>query len=167
MTSHRKKKLPIIHDRREREAGNMLRVEQIDLEFSNGARRTYSRMKPRGLGAVIIVPMLDAETVLLAREYAAGLHHYEIGLPKGRLEKGESIIEAAQREMKEEIGYGAHRLERQDLPAWHEAAALLRPGRGQPRLCRTRCPSAGNARQCGAAVRRDCRLIGMPGREVS
>ena len=104
------KRLPKIRARREREAGKMLRVEQIDLEFSNGQRRTYHRMKPSGLGAVIIVPMLDDETVLLAREYAAGLHHYEIGLPKGRLEHGESILEAAQREMKEEIGYGAHDL---------------------------------------------------------
>lgn len=110
MTDNSKKILPIIHDRREREAGRMLRVEQVDLEFSNGERRTYHRLKPRGLGAVIIVPMLDNETVLLAREYAAGLHHYEIGLPKGRLEEGESIIEAAQREMKEEIGYGARDL---------------------------------------------------------
>lgn len=111
MTDRReKKKLPIVHGRREREAGKMLRVEQIDLEFSNGQRRTYHRMKPSGLGAVIIVPMLDNETVLLAREYAAGLHHYEIGLPKGRLEHGETIIEAAQREMKEEIGYGARDL---------------------------------------------------------
>jgi len=110
MTDGRKKELPIIHDRREREGGKMLRVEQVDLEFSNGERRTYHRMKPSGLGAVIIVPMLDNDTVLLAREYAAGLHHYEIGLPKGRLEKGESILEAAQREMKEEIGYGARNL---------------------------------------------------------
>lgn len=110
MTEGRKKKLPIVHDRREREAGKMLRVEQVDLEFSNGERRTYHRMKPSGLGAVIIVPMLDDETVLLAREYAAGLHHYEIGLPKGRLEEGETILEAAQREMKEEIGYGARHL---------------------------------------------------------
>ena len=110
MTERRRKKLPIVHQRREREAGKMLRVEQVDLEFSNGERRTYHRMKPSGLGAVIIVPMLDNDTVLLAREYAAGLHHYEIGLPKGRLEKDESILEAAQREMKEEIGYGAHDL---------------------------------------------------------
>jgi ADP-ribose diphosphatase len=105
-----KKPLPIVHDRRERAAGDLLRVEQVDLEFPNGERRTYSRMKARGLGAVIIVPMLDDATVLLAREYAAGLHHYEIGLPKGRLEQGESILEAAQREMKEEIGYGARSL---------------------------------------------------------
>ena len=89
----------------------MYHVEQLDLEFSNGERRLYYRMKTSGLGAVIIVPMLDDETVLLAREYAAGLHHYELGLPKGRLEEGESILEAAQREMKEEIGYGAKNLE--------------------------------------------------------
>jgi len=104
------KTLPIIHERRDRDASRMFRVEQIDLEFSNGERRSYHRMKTRGLGAVIIVPMLDEETVLLAREYAAGLHHYEIGLPKGRLEEGENIIEAADREMKEEIGYGANEL---------------------------------------------------------
>jgi len=105
------KKLPIIHARSDRDAREMYRVEQLDLEFSNGVRRSYFRMKTRGLGAVIIVPMLDENTVLLAREYAAGLHHYEVGLPKGRLEPGETILEAAQREMKEEIGYGARRIE--------------------------------------------------------
>ena len=48
------RRLPKVHARREREAGKMLRVEQIDLEFSNGQRRTYHRMKPSGLGAVIM-----------------------------------------------------------------------------------------------------------------
>jgi ADP-ribose diphosphatase len=105
------KKLPVIHGRQDQNDRNMYQVEQLDLEFSNGERRQYYRMKTHGLGAVIIVPMLDDETVLLAREYAAGLHHYEVGLPKGRLERGESILEAAQREMKEEIGYGANNLE--------------------------------------------------------
>jgi ADP-ribose diphosphatase len=105
------RQLPLVHERRDRDASRMFAVEQLELEFSNGVRRTYHRMKTHGLGAVIIVPMLDDETVLLAREYAAGLHHYEIGLPKGRLEKGESIIEAAERELKEEIGYGAGRLQ--------------------------------------------------------
>lgn len=106
------KKLPVIHARIDRDAGEMYRVEELDLEFSNGARRRYYRMKTQGLGAVIIVPMLDDETVLLAREYAAGLHHYEVGLPKGRLESGETVLEAAQREMKEEIGYGARQIEK-------------------------------------------------------
>jgi ADP-ribose diphosphatase len=104
------KKLPVIHGRQDRNDRKMYQVEQLDLEFSNGERRLYYRMKTSGLGAVIIVPMLDDETVLLAREYAAGLHHYEVGLPKGRLEQDESILDAAQREMKEEIGYGARDL---------------------------------------------------------
>jgi ADP-ribose diphosphatase len=94
-----------------RAPGDTFRIQELELEFSNGERRTYHRMDPRGLGAVIIVPMKDKDTVLLAREYAAGLHQYEIGLPKGRLERGESVLEAAQREMKEEIGFGAKHLE--------------------------------------------------------
>ena len=105
------KQLPVIHSRQDRTDKKMYRVEQLDLEFSNGQRREYYRMKTHGLGAVIIVPMLDETTVLLAREYAAGLHHYEVGLPKGRLEDGETILDAAQREMKEEIGYGGKHLE--------------------------------------------------------
>ena len=84
--------------------------EKLELEFSNGQTRSYTRLITHGLGAVIIVPMLDEKTVLLAREYACGLHHYELGLPKGRVERGESRLEAANREMKEEIGYGARDL---------------------------------------------------------
>lgn len=99
--------LPVIHARRPKDPSKLFEVEQLDLEFSNGERRTYERMKSRGLGAVIIVPMQDDNTVLLVREYAAGLHQYEIGLPKGRLEHNESVLEGAQRELKEEIGFGA------------------------------------------------------------
>ena len=105
------KPLPVIHDRKMQGSNRILGLEQLELEFSNGVERTYFRMQTHGLGAVIIVPLLDPDTVLLAREYAAGLHHYELGLPKGRLEEGETILEAANREMKEEIGYGARRLE--------------------------------------------------------
>lgn len=102
----------MIRQKSDQDAAEMYRVEKLHLEFSNGQQRQYYRLKTRGLGAVIIVPMLDDDTVLLAREYAAGLHHYEVGLPKGRLEKGETVLEAAQREMKEEIGYGANRLDK-------------------------------------------------------
>jgi len=103
--------LPKILESRWRTPGEKFKIQELELEFSNGERRTYQRMSPSGLGAVIIVPIKDEDTVLLAREYAAGLHQYEIGLPKGRLEKGESVLEGAQREMKEEIGFGAKRLE--------------------------------------------------------
>lgn len=103
-------RLPKIHDRRELDPGKLFRIEQLDLEFSNGERRRYERLQSKGLGAVIVVPMRDDDTVLLVREYAAGLHHYEIGLVKGRLEPGESILEAAQRELQEEAGFAAREL---------------------------------------------------------
>ena len=103
-------KLPRIHARREHEPGKRFKVERLDLEFSNGEKRTYERLRSQGLGAVIVVAMRDDDTVLLVNEYAAGLHHYELGLVKGRLEHGESVLEGAQRELMEEIGFGARDL---------------------------------------------------------
>jgi ADP-ribose diphosphatase len=104
------KELPRVLDRSMTRPGDWMQRERLELEFSNGVKRTYSRLITHGLGAVIVVPMLDRETVLLAREYACGLHHYELGLPKGRIEEGEPALDAANRELKEEIGYGAHDL---------------------------------------------------------
>lgn len=103
-------KLPIIHGRRDIAQSTFLRAEQLDLEFSNGERRTHERLKSSGLGAVIIVPMLDDDTVLLVNEYATGLERFELGLPKGRLDRDETAEQGANRELKEEVGYGARRL---------------------------------------------------------
>jgi len=102
-------KLPIIHHSEENDFG-VYRRETLDLEFSNGERRKYERLKSRGHGAVIIAAVPDPQTVLLIREYAAGMHRYELGLPKGRMDAGESIFDAANRELKEEVGFGAHKL---------------------------------------------------------
>ena len=102
--------LPVIHARRERRPADLFKVEQLDLEFSNGERRTYERLVSRGLGGVIIVAMLDEERCLLVREYACGFHRYELCLPKGRLEHDETILEGANRELQEECGYGARDL---------------------------------------------------------
>ncbi len=100
--------LPIIHGRQEQ--GGDSRRETIDLEFSNGERRRYERVRSGGHGSVIIAALPDPQTVLLIREYAAGVHRYEIGLPKGRMDAGESVLEAANRELKEECGFGARQL---------------------------------------------------------
>lgn len=102
--------LPIIHNRQERRPADLFKVEQLDLEFSNGERRQYERLLSRGLGAVIVVAMPDEEHVLLVREYACGFHRFELGLPKGRLEANESLLEGANRELQEECGYGANQL---------------------------------------------------------
>ncbi len=105
------RKLPTIHATRDVTHSRLLRIEQLDLEFSNGARRTYERLKTGGPGAVIMVPMLDDKTVLLVREYGGGVGRYELGLPKGRLDPGETAEQGADRELKEEIGFGARQLQ--------------------------------------------------------
>ena len=105
-------KKPTILSRETVASSRLFRIEALELEFSNGIRRSYERLA-RGKGshgAVLIVPMLDEETVLLIREYSAGVHRYELGLPKGKADDGETLLEAANRELKEEVGYGAKRL---------------------------------------------------------
>lgn len=103
--------LPIIHGVETQDAGGSRR-ELLDLEFSNGERRRYERIKSGGHGSVIIAAVPDKDTVLLVREYSAGVHRYELGLPKGRMDAGESVLDAANRELKEEVGFGARKLTR-------------------------------------------------------
>ncbi|MGP3790084.1 ADP compounds hydrolase NudE [Pseudomonas sp. B392_1p] len=88
-------------------------VEELQLRFSNGVERTYERLASRGsgYGAVMIVAMQDAENAVLIEEYCAGTDDYQLSLPKGLIEPGEDVLVAADRELKEEAGFGARRLE--------------------------------------------------------
>lgn len=90
----------------------LFRIEQLDLRFANGVEVRYERLVGSRAGAVLIVALLDTDTVLLVREYAAGVDRYELALPKGRIEDGEDVLAAANREMMEELGYGARSLRR-------------------------------------------------------
>ena len=101
--------LPIIHSRQLIE-NNTGKREVLDLEFSNGERRRYERTIQQGHGAVMIAAMPDKDTVLMIKEYAAGTHRYELCLPKGRIDRGETSLQAANRELKEEVGFGARKL---------------------------------------------------------
>lgn len=84
-------------------------IEELELRFSNGAERTYERLKPGAGRAVMVVPMHDDDTVLMIREYGCGVEDYTLGLPKGALEPGETFEQGANRELQEECGYAATR----------------------------------------------------------
>lgn len=85
-------------------------IQQLSLQFSNGEQRNYERIVAHSHGAVLIVALLNPSTVLLVKEYAAGTDRYELVFPKGLIDAGESIEDAANRELMEEVGYGAHKL---------------------------------------------------------
>jgi ADP-ribose pyrophosphatase len=87
--------------------GRLLHVlaDEVRLADGRGARREYIRHP----GAVTMVPMLDAATVLLVRQYRYPLarHFYEI--PAGKIDPGETPLETARRELREECGYRARK----------------------------------------------------------
>lgn len=87
-------------------------IESLQLKFSNGQHREFERMRGHHQGSVLIVPFFDKDTLLLIREYAAGTHSYELGFPKGLIDSGETAEIAANRELKEEVGFGCHDLQK-------------------------------------------------------
>jgi len=101
---------PTIHNSKIIAKTRLFTVEELQLEFQNGERRTYERLITGGKGAVLIVPVLNDEEFILIKEYAAGVDNYELGFPKGLIEGGESPEQAANREMQEEAGFRANSL---------------------------------------------------------
>jgi ADP-ribose diphosphatase len=84
-------------------------IEGVHLKFSNGEERDFERLQLHH-GAVLVIPEPEPGVVWLAREYAAGVDQYELGFPKGLVDKGEDMLSAANRELQEELGYGAKKL---------------------------------------------------------
>ncbi|WP_422136295.1 ADP compounds hydrolase NudE [Endozoicomonas sp. ALD040] len=100
---------PVIKACREIARTRLFRIEELDLKFSNGVERTYERLGSFGTGhqAVMVVPLLDNHRFLMIREYAGGTEDYQLTLPKGLVEPEESLQQGGNRELKEEVGYGA------------------------------------------------------------
>jgi len=88
----------------------LFKIEEIDLVFSNGETACYERIKGSAKsGAVLVIPVLD-EQLILIREYCAGTDRYELMFPKGKMEDNEKPVDAANRELQEEVGYAANKL---------------------------------------------------------
>ena len=86
-------------------------IEQVDLRFSNGTETCFERLVGEGEGAVMVVPMQTDQELLLIREYAVGMERYELSFVKGRIDSGETAQQAAHRELREETGFDAGRME--------------------------------------------------------
>ncbi|MBV6541487.1 ADP compounds hydrolase NudE [Ursidibacter arcticus] len=84
-------------------------VQSVDLRFSNGQERTYERLTPQRRSSVMVLPIHN-DHLILVREYAVGPERYELTFPKGIVDNGEEPIVSANRELQEEIGFGANRI---------------------------------------------------------
>lgn len=85
-------------------------VQAVELRFSNGQERVYERLTPQRRSSVLIMPIQNDELILV-KEYAVGPERYELTFPKGIVDLGEKPEESANRELQEEIGFGAKRFD--------------------------------------------------------
>jgi len=87
--------------------GKLFRFIERDVVLSDG------NMVPRGMvdhpGAVIVVPLLRSD-ILMLRQYRFSVDQEVLELPAGTIDPGESTLECAGRELREESGYRAETL---------------------------------------------------------
>lgn len=84
-----------------------LRVDTVEL---TGGWRTTREVVEHG-EVVAVVPLLEGEDVLLVRQYRLPAAQTLLEVPAGAVDEGEKPEEAAQRELGEECGQRAGRLE--------------------------------------------------------
>jgi ADP-ribose pyrophosphatase len=90
--------------------GRLLQVLEDEVRLPDGkpARREYVRHP----GAAMMVPLLDAKTVVLVRQYRYPLGRHFLEIPAGKVDPGEDPLQTARRELKEECGYEAEQWQR-------------------------------------------------------
>ena len=89
--------------------GKKVRLELHHLENQETGKR-HKREVCAHPGAVVVLPFVDAEHILLIRNRRYAVGETLVELPAGTLERGEDPMNCAGRELVEETGYLAGRL---------------------------------------------------------
>jgi ADP-ribose pyrophosphatase len=87
------------------------RVIEVVLDTVREGEQTYSREVVRHDGGASVVAYFEDGSVALVRQYRHPARRYVLELPAGKIEHGESPEACAAREMEEELGVTATRLE--------------------------------------------------------
>ena len=98
-----------VFDRRRVYEGKVLSLDVDDVLEPGGVRATREVVRHRG--SVAALPVHEDGRMVLVRQYRYAVDAMVWELPAGRLDPGESVEDAARREMVEEVGLQARRLE--------------------------------------------------------
>ncbi|MEK6282082.1 MAG: NUDIX hydrolase [Acidobacteriota bacterium] len=88
------------------------RVFQVTVDTIREGDTTYQREVVHHPGSAVIIPIFDDGTVGLVRQYRHPAVRYLLEAPAGTLDEGEVPEQAAARELEEELGFVAGRLEK-------------------------------------------------------
>jgi len=113
-------RLPIINKMEEIEEIEILGSESIykgkifdvDIYDIRHGELEYKREIIKHNGSVVIVPVFDDGTVGMVRQYRYAADKFLLEIPAGTLNKNEPMETGARRELEEEIGVTAERLEK-------------------------------------------------------
>lgn len=100
--------------------GTRFDVVRLNQTLADGTRR---REVVRHPGSVVILPLVDENSVCLIRNFRIAVDQTLIELPAGTLEPGEDPMTTAQRELIEETGYRARGWKK--LHAFYAAPGIL------------------------------------------
>ncbi|HEX8565693.1 MAG TPA: NUDIX hydrolase [Pyrinomonadaceae bacterium] len=88
------------------------RIFNVSLATVREDGKTYTREIISHPGSAVIVPVFADETVALVRQYRHPAQKYLLEIPAGSLSPGEDPKAGAERELEEEIGVRAARVEK-------------------------------------------------------
>ncbi|MEO5859133.1 MAG: NUDIX hydrolase [Pyrinomonadaceae bacterium] len=88
------------------------RIFDIRIEEIREGELEYSREVVVHKGSAVIVPVFDDRTVALVRQYRHAAREYLLEIPAGTLNEGEDPMIGAVRELEEEIGVRAARVQK-------------------------------------------------------
>ena len=89
--------------------GKIVRLDVDRVRLASGCE--VVREVVRHPGAVVVVPVLDRERIVLVRQYRYPVEDVLLELPAGKLDRGETPLDCARRELGEETGYRARNWE--------------------------------------------------------
>ena len=85
--------------------GKLLKLKTVKKRLPNG--RVIALELIEHPGAALIIPFLNKNEIILMRQFRPAIGQYLYELPAGTLERGETPIACARREIAEEIGFRA------------------------------------------------------------